>query len=322
VFLRHKVSPTLESSMRERPTFVSDAEVLGVVSEGWRADVDAVEHLPVGFGAYHWVARQGGTPRLFVTLDALEPRRTTDSLEAAYAGAAALASSGLEFIVAPVAHRSGSFTAALAGHALSCTPWREGVAAGTGPVEDERLARDNAAALARLHAAKLELPIPAWRPLVGPELADTLAALVRPSWSTGPYGKPARVAIQRRLPAIGAWTAAYHRLADRARSRPWVPTHGEPHTRNQLLTSDGVVFVDWESLARAPRERDLRPLVDSGHAELVAPDQLMLEMFDLEWRLDEVSQYAAWFASPHVGSEDDRVAFGGLLAELDRPYRH
>ena len=39
----------------------------------------------------------------------------------------------------------------------------------------------------------------------------------------------------------------------------------------------------------------------------------------LEWRLDEVSQYTAWFASPHTGSEDDRIAFGGLLGELDRP---
>ena len=45
----------------------------------------------------------------------------------------------------------------------------------------------------------------------------------------------------------------------------------------------------------------------------------MIEMFDLEWRLDEVAQYAAWFAAPHAGSEDDRVAFEGLLTELDRP---
>ena len=278
--------------MREHPTFVSDAEVLEVVSDGWLAEVDAVEHLPVGFGAYHWVARRDGTPRLFVTLDALEPRHTADSLEAAYAGAAALASGGLEFVVAPVAHRSGNFTAALAGQALSCTPWREGVVAGTGPVEGDRLARGNAAALARLHAAKLELPIPTWRPLVGPDLADTLAGLARTSWSTGPLGEPARAAIRRRLPAIRGWTAAYHWLADQARSRRWVPTHGEPHTRNQIIATDGVVFVDWESLARAPRERDLRPLVDSGHADLVSPDWTMIEMFDLEWRLDEVAQYA------------------------------
>ena len=113
--------------------------------------------------------------------------------------------------------------------------------------------------------------------------------------------------------------SAYHRLADQARSQPWVPTHGEPHTANQLLAAGGVLIVDWESLAQAPRERDLRSLVDSGHADLVAPDWTMIDMFDLEWRLDEIAGYAAWFAAPHRGSEDDRIAFQGLLEELDRP---
>jgi spectinomycin phosphotransferase len=320
--------------MREPPTFISDAEVLQVVANGWQADVDTVEYLPVGFGAHHWVARQAGAARLFVTLDGLERRHTADSLEAAYAGTAALASSGLEFVLASLAHRSGRFTAPLAGHALSCTPWRDGVVAGTGPIETRELARLNATALARLHAAELDRPIPTWRPLVGPDFADTLAGLTRTSWSTGPFGEPARVAIRRRLLGIRDWTAEYHRLADLARSRPWVPTHGEPHTANQLLVTlqskgddpleppqqkRGVLFVDWESLARAPRERDLRPLVDSGHAGLVAADQTMIELFDLEWRLDEVAGYAAWFAAPHTGSEDDRVAFEGLLGELARP---
>jgi spectinomycin phosphotransferase len=305
--------------MREPPTFIRDAEVLHVVVDGWQNDVDTVEHLPVGFGAHHWVARQAGVARLFVTLDGLGRRHTADSLEAAYAGAAALAADGLEFVLAPIASRSGRFTAPLAGHAVSCTPWRDGVAAGTGPIESRDLARGTAAALVRLHGTRLDRPIPTWRPLVGPDVADILASLAGTPWSDGPYGESARAAVRRRVPAIGDWTVAYYQLADQARSRSWVPTHGEPHTANQLITSDGVVFVDWESLARAPRERDLRPLVDSGHADLVAPDWAMIEMFDLEWRLDEISGYAAWFAAPHRGSEDDRIAFAGLLDELNRP---
>ena len=77
--------------------------------------------------------------------------------------------------------------------------------------------------------------------------------------------------------------------------------------------------MDWESLKLAPRERDLRTLVDAGFGDLApAVDPLMLEMFDLEWRLDEVAQYAAWFAAPHPGSASDEVAFGGLLHELTR----
>ena len=50
-------------------------------------------------------------------------------------------------------------------------------------------------------------------------------------------------------------------------------------------------------------------------AVLVRP----IEMFDLEWRLDELSGYAAWFARPHTGNRDDQIAYEGLLEELDRP---
>ncbi len=45
----------------------------------------------------------------------------------------------------------------------------------------------------------------------------------------------------------------------------------------------------------------------------------MLDLFDLEWRLDEISQYATRFSSPHTGTASDKVAMGGLLHELVRP---
>lgn len=96
-------------------------------------------------------------------------------------------------------------------------------------------------------------------------------------------------------------------------------THGEPHPRNQLRTADGVHLVDWESLKLAPRERDLGPLIGSGYADLVDPDWRMVEMFDLEWRLADVTQYADWFFRPHTGTESDAVAYGGLTHELNRP---
>ena len=62
-----------------------------------------------------------------------------------------------------------------------------------------------------------------------------------------------------------------------------------------------MLLVDWESLALAPRERDLRPLVGSGFADLVDPDPGCSRCFDLEWRLDEIAQYADWFFSAHTG---------------------
>ena len=59
-------------------------------------------------------------------------------------------------------------------------------------------------------------------------------------------------------------------------------------------------------------------LVQDGYADLCAPDWAMVEMFDLEWRLDEIASYARWFAAPHTGTASDEVAWGGLRGELER----
>ncbi|GAA2143746.1 hypothetical protein GCM10009844_16500 [Nocardioides koreensis] len=306
--------------MRERPTHVSDAAVLEAVRAAWDPEIDEVEHLPVGFGAHHWAAVAGGERRLFVTLDGLEPRHSPESLEGAYAGAAALFGAGLEFVVPCLRAVPGTCTIPLGKGALSATGWVDGTVAGTGDLPDRGAAEANALVLERLHAATPPSGLPTWRPLVGDAFAAVLERRTSSTWDCGPYAERARRALRERLDAIERWVGAYHRLSDEAGARPWVATHGEPHTRNQLVADDdGVLLVDWESLKLAPRERDLRTLVDSGHADLARPHWPMIEMFDLEWRLDEISQYAAWFAAPHTGDTNDDVAIGGLLSELERP---
>ena len=299
--------------MREPPVGVADTEVLSAVRRHWDDGVDRVEHLPVGFGAHHWAAYDGAGPRLFVTLDRLEPKRTADRLEAAYAGAAALRDTGLEFVLASHRTHEDTFTVPLAGGALSCTPWREGRPGG--PLD---LAW-TIGALSRLHTTSTPPGLPRWQPLVGPDLAETTASLIEQPWGPGPYAEPARDAVRRHLGDLDRWTRRYHHLAGVAHARDWVATHGEPDSGNQLLTPDGRVLVDWESLKLAPAELDLRTLVAEGaDAAGLGADREMLELFDLEWRLDEVSQYAAWFAAPHSGTVDDEIAFGGLLHELER----
>jgi len=305
----------------EPPAGVGDREVLGAVRAGWDPAVDEVRHLPVGFGAHHWVASTAGQPGLFVTLDGLGGRRDAGSLEAAYAGAAALAAGGLGFVLACQLSRSGSYTVPYAGGALSCVPWCPGEAVGSGAVRDIDTARADAVALSRLHTAPPPTGLPRWRPMVGPGFAAELADRVARPWDHGPFSGPARTAVRRRLDDVQRWTATYTRLSAEARDRPFVATHGQPHTGNQLRTPGGIVFVDWESLALAPRERDLGPLVDAGHADLVHPDRAMIELFDLEWRLAEVDQYATWLSAPHTGNASDREALDGLLEELDRPTR-
>ncbi len=287
--------------MREPPPETSDEQVLRAVRQEWRDDVDSVEHLPVGFGAHHWLARAGDRPALFVTLDALGARHDLASLTASYAGAGALAASGLEFVHAGLA----PWAVPLGDGALSVTGWLDGAQ------PDCLDAEATAALLRRLHAAPAPGDLPAWRPLVDADLAGVLARRVSVPWTAGPHGELAREALAARICDVGRWVAAYLRLAGVAGERPWVATHGEPGHHNQLLTPDGLRLVDWESLRLAPAERDLRTLGIG--------DQEMLEMFDLEWRLDEISQYAAWFEAPHTGTDSDAVALAGLLEELDRP---
>lgn len=286
--------------MHEPPTHVGDREVLDTVRATWLPDADTVVHLPVGFGAHHWAASVAGERRLFVTLDVLGDRHSAESLTGAYRAAAALATGGLDFVNASLTPLTVPFADGL----LSATPWVDGH-------RPERLDREiTSTMLARLHATPPPEGMPRWQPLVGPGLADDLAGRLRTTWDGGPLSARAQTALIAHLPAIDAWVTRYHRLAEEAASRPGVPTHGEPDLHNQLLTEHGTLLVDWESLKLAPAERDLRALGAGGP---------MAEMFDLEWRLDEVQQYAVWFQQPHPGGADDLEAVEGLVAELERP---
>jgi spectinomycin phosphotransferase len=299
--------------VREPPAEVVDDDLLAEVRRSWDADVDRVSYLPVGFGAHHWTASVTHVPRLFVTYDPRAADGLAD-LEAAYAGTIALRARGLEFVLAPLATGAGGPLVPLAHGAVSCTPWRDGTS-------DEPLdlawTRE---VLARLHATAPPPGLPRWRPRVEPGFAETVTEMTRPEWGPGPYADPARADVVAHLGDIARWTERYHLLAGAAQRRSWVATHGEPHAANQLQTADGRFLVDWDTLRIAPAEVDLQVLVHEGvEPDDVGADVEMLELFDLEWRLDEISQYAAWFAAPHVGTRDDDIAFGGLREELERP---
>ncbi|MEV6135866.1 phosphotransferase [Nocardia sp. NPDC051990] len=132
-----------------------------------------------------------------------------------------------------------------------------------------------------------------------------------------PLAEQARLALAAHDDAIKRWTDRYLELAEVAFSRrdSWVPTHGEPHNDNQVMTADGLMLVDWESLALAPPERDYADLLAAGTG-LLRPDLAMVELFALDWRLSEIAEYARWFAAPHIGTEDDHTALEGLYEEL------
>jgi spectinomycin phosphotransferase len=297
---------------------VSDDDVLDRLRTHWSDEVDAVEHLPVGFGAYHWVASVKGRPTHFVTLDSYDTRQGAGhdaaSLESTYAAVSGLMFA-LDFVVAPVPTHGATYTVPLGpgpmSRVLSVTPW----ISGSSP---ERLDLEVVSdMLRRLHAVTPPTALRSWAPLTGTSLPDDLADLVRRPWSEGPYGERARSAIRDRLPAIAQWSEAYHGLAELARRRSWVLTHGEPGEHNLMVSAHRTLLVDWETAMHAPAERDWRTLVERG-LPAEGLDAAMLDLFDIEWRLDEIDQYAGWFSSPHSGNASDRIAMGGLLHELTR----
>ncbi|WP_327147326.1 phosphotransferase [Nocardia sp. NBC_01329] len=302
--------------MLTHPSFIGDEAIAHAVGAHWLPEVADISYLPWGFGAHHWRVTAGGTT-VFVTLDQLEPRHSAISLEAAYAGAAALAASGSAAVCAPLPARSGRFTVDIGVGALSVTPWLEGRSPSAAEAREPRHIREIVLALTALHRADPPDGLRSWTPRVGPEFADEMRIHTAEPWTSGPLAEQARLALAAHGDAIERWTGRYLELADVAFSGQdsWVPTHGEPHNDNQVMTAEGLRLVDWESLALAPPERDYADLLPAATG-LLLPDPAMVELFALDWRLSEIAEYARWFAAPHIGSEDDHTALEGLFEEL------
>ncbi|MDR7254741.1 spectinomycin phosphotransferase [Nocardioides sp. BE266] len=293
--------------MLEPPPDVTDADVLEVVRHHWEPRADAVEHLAVGWGAHHWRVDMAGEPTLFATLDPDLPRHTAESLEGAYAAAAAL---DLDFVWPSLPAVGGSFTVPCGPRTASVTRWLEGERPAESVAELPDL-------LASLHAAAPPSAAPVWSTEIDPGLADHLRDLLVEDWPE-PLGPAARELVVTRLAQVGGWAREHARLLALADPASYVVTHGEPHVRNQWLAHGRTFLIDWESLKLAPRERDLATLVHERRD--VDHDPQMVRLFDLEWRLSEIWSFAQWLQGPHAGDADDHTALGGLTEELTRPH--
>lgn len=159
--------------MHEPPAELSDGAVLRALRTAWDEEISDVEHLALGFGAHHWRADIAQSPRFFVTYDRINGRHTLASLEQAYEGAAALAESGLGFVVARARTLSGRALLRLGAGALSCTPWHDGEVVGDGAIREVATAEANLTDLARLHTTRPP-GLRRWRPLVNADFADVL----------------------------------------------------------------------------------------------------------------------------------------------------
>jgi spectinomycin phosphotransferase len=154
-----------------------------------------------------------------------------------------------------------------------------------------------------------------------PRLEASLRELDQ-AWSGGPFSEPAR----ERFAGHAADVTLFLSLADRLavdveqRGARWVVTHGEPHSANVMRAGTRDLLVDWDTVALAPRERDLWMLVENGADDLAAYaeatghriDHAALDFYRLAWDLNDVAESLNVLRSPHGESEDTAWAYDAL----------
>ena len=183
-----------------------------------------------------------------------------------------------------------------------------------------------ATALGRLHAAALPADLPLRDDLAIPSRASLEEALddLETPWNTGPFGERTRSLIRPHTEELRRRMLAYDEAAERTRHapEPWVVTHGEPHRANVIVGSRGDIhLVDRDTVRVAPRERDLRMVLDDDQAgwdeyvDEAGPVVLRHEVLGLYrewWDLAEVAIYVTQFRVAHDETEDTLVAWESL----------
>jgi len=315
---------------------------MGAVADGWGFEVEAAKYAAVGAGSYHWVASGLGGTRRFVTVDDLDQKTwlgdTRDSaceaLRRAFDTAVVLRNAGLAFVVAPIPTGRGESLRRIGPrHTIALFPFVDGQAgryghydAGARPALVSMLAELHLATPAVGSVARsIGLDLPGRR-----HLEAGLQDLNR-TWSGGPFSEPARQAFASHASDVAAFLSLADRLASDVEKRGcgWVVTHGEPHSANVMQAGDRHLLVDWDTVALAPRERDLWMLVEDGTEDLAIYtnatghhiDHGAVDFFRLTWDLKDLAEYLNVLRSPHRESEDTVAAYTGLtdcLTSRDR----
>jgi spectinomycin phosphotransferase len=321
--------------VRDLPPGFDPGTLPEALADGWGFVVSTIDYDAVGFGSYHWRATDRAGRRAFVTVDDLDRKPWLgDTLDEAFAGlarsfdtAVALREAGLEFVVAPITAADGTSVRRIADrYSVALFPFVGGRAGEFGEYETENERVAVARLLAELHRATPAVESIARRidlRLAGRAgLEAALGDLDRP-WSGGPYAERARLALAIRASEVVEVLGLFDRLArDVVDGRAaWVVTHGEPHAANVMRTDAGLALIDWDTVALAPRERDLwmlageTPDAMTGYAEATGhrPDAVAIDFFRLMWDLADLASFTEVLRSPHDDNDDTAKAYAGLL---------
>jgi Phosphotransferase enzyme family len=327
--------------MLTRPPGLSDDALAGSLAMGWGVETVAMRYRSVGFGSHHWEIVDQHAGRWFVTVDALDVKRESQSepngealhrLRAALRVARDLLDVGCAFVVAPVLTLDGEPLSVIhGGFVVALYPFIEGERFEWGEFSTDahRLAVLDlivevhmAAPAASRHACIDDFEIPR---------RGELESSLRPTGTvldSGPYGRAASALLVEYAPKIERALERYDGLVRNAREKPepMVLTHGEPHPGNTIATADGWRLVDWDTVLVAPRERDLWDL-DPGDGSIIdayraatgmAPHAEMIDLFAVRWDLSDIAVYVRRFRASHSGSLDDDKSWEDLCSLVER----
>ena len=299
----------------------------------WGIEVADLSYVPVGFGTHHYRAQESDGVASFVNVDELSAKtalgrtgpQVIDGLERALATAAALGEAGLSFVHGPRRRTNGCAVAPMGDFAVSVFEFLDGTSHSYGEFPSDALRRRVLAALGRMHVATEAVPtdLPRRDSLEIPNRSAFEAARqeLDRSWSGGPYAERTRTLVRASTSKIDHLMARYDTLAATvlSTSDDWVVTHGEPHPGNVMTTvDDELALIDWDTVALAPRERDLwmiEPRDDedwAAYGVASGANPAAMEAYRLGWELSEICGYTAQFHAPHADDENTRVSWRSL----------
>jgi hypothetical protein len=318
-----------------QPADLAEDTLVTELRDGWGFAAAELRYQAVGFGSHHWLATDSDGGRLFVTVDDLAAKLSSqadstdaaaDRLECAFRTALSLRRDcGLRFVVAPIPARNGRALVRLQDrYTMVVHDYLHGEQAGVTSLFPERAdLPELVSLLVQLHDAR-----PASQPLTDdfavPLRAELTAAMGQTghAWHSGPYAERARALLAKHADDLAELMAALDALASRVAARPdrMVVTHGEPGAHNVLSTSAGLALVDWDSVLLAAPERDLWDMADHDPSVLgaysaasgVAIDEDALAFYRMFYDLFEIAGYVQLFRDDHDDTADAAESWRNL----------
>lgn len=329
--------------MKTSPADLKVQSIVDALVDRWNMCHTSLRYAPLGFGSHHWIAEEPDGQKWFVTVDDLRADhfrasgdQSLEILTTAVQTAAALRDvANLSFVIGPIADGSGKVVYRLDHHyAMSVFPFLDVEPTGFGTFQDTRDRNGALSLIGRLHNATRRISVDGLRQdtLTVPSRADLEMALqnLDGAWSGGPYSEPARLLLREHAQALQKSLRHFDDVSSSVKrdTTGWVITHGEPHAANVIRPRSGeLVVVDWDTVAYAPRERDLWMLVDESQPDwspyrdetgVASLSGIAMNAYRLHWSLSEIAIYVSWCLKPHERTQEMSIAWAGLQEYLEQ----